>query len=198
MYVVGNVYISDDLADHYFYCDLAKCKGACCEQGDSGAPLAPEETQIIEEIIEDIKPYLTEEGRETIRQQGLYVTDSEGDLATPTAGGKECVYAYKNEQGVWQCAFETAWLKGKTHFQKPISCHLYPVRVTRLAVEEALNYHRWEICKPACSLGGATQMPLYRFLKQALVRKYGLEWYEELDKQVKERIGEAKQPDFPV
>jgi hypothetical protein len=184
MIIVGNAVISDDVADEQFVCHLEKCKGACCIEGDSGAPLETDEVDILEREFEQIAPYLSEDGLREIRKQGKYVTDVEGDLTTPTISGRECAYAVYDKKGHLKCGIEQAWIDGKTTFKKPISCHLYPIRVTRYDHYEALNYHRWHICRDACNLGKSLQVPVYKFLKDALTRKYGTEWYSELERQI--------------
>jgi hypothetical protein len=191
MYIVGNVYISDDLTDEFFVCDLDKCQGACCVEGDAGAPLLPTELAILEAILPELTPYLTQEAQQVIAEEGAFVKDEWGDFATPTIGGRECVYAYYDDKKILRCAIETAHRAGKVDFPKPISCHLYPIRVSKLALEEALNYHRWHICDPACALGKSLQMPIYQFLREPLIRKYGEDWYNEFELQVQARKNEA-------
>ena len=181
MILVGNAVLSDDIKENYFVCDLLACKGACCVEGDAGAPLEEEETEILEKIYPIVKDYLTEEGRKVIEQQGTWVIDKDGDKGTPTIGdNRECAYALYDERGILKCGIEQAYLDGKVDFKKPISCHMYPIRVTKYDQFDALNYDRWEICDPACNLGQSLKVPLYRFLKDALVRKYGESWYQEL------------------
>ncbi len=180
MIIVKNAYLSDDIAEKQFVCDLEKCKGACCVEGDAGAPLAEEECTLLDEIYEQVAPYLSEEGRKAIATQGTYVLDDDGDFCTPTIGNRECAYAIYDEKGILKCGIEQAYLAGKTSFIKPISCHLYPIRITKYDQWDAVNYHRWQICDPACQLGEALKVPVYKFLKTALIRKYGEEWYQEL------------------
>jgi len=181
MILVGNVVLSDDIKENFFVCDLEACKGACCVEGDSGAPLDDDETKILEEIYPLVKDYITEEGRQVIEAQGTWVIDSDGDKVTPTLGAnRECAYALYDARGILKCGIEQAYLDGKTSWKKPISCHLYPIRLTKYDQYDALNYNRWHICDPACQLGKSLQVPLYAFLKDALVRKYGEAWYEEL------------------
>ena len=181
MILVGDVVLSDDIKENFFVCDLEACKGACCVEGDSGAPLEDEETKILEEIYPLVKDYITAEGRQVIESQGTWVIDSDGDKVTPTLGAnRECAYALYDERGILKCGIEQAYLAGKTSWKKPISCHLYPIRVTKYDQYDALNYNRWHICDPACQLGKSLQVPLYTFLKEALVRKYGEAWYAEL------------------
>ncbi|GMQ24074.1 DUF3109 family protein [Algoriphagus sp. oki45] len=181
MILVGNAVLSQDIKENFFVCDLLACKGACCVEGDAGAPLEDEETKILEEIYPEVKPYLSEEGRKAIEAQGTWVIDKDGDKGTPTIGdNRECAYAIYDQKGILKCGIEQAYLDGKVSFKKPISCHLYPIRITKYDQFDAVNYDRWEICDPACNLGQSLQVPLYRFLKDALIRKYGEAWYEQL------------------
>ncbi|GMQ28386.1 DUF3109 family protein [Algoriphagus confluentis] len=181
MILVGNAVLSQDIKENFFVCDLLACKGACCVEGDAGAPLEDEETKILEEIYPHVKPYLSEEGRKAIEAQGTWVIDKDGDKGTPTIGdNRECAYAIYDQKGILKCGIEQAYLDGKVSFKKPISCHLYPIRITKYDQFDAVNYDRWEICDPACNLGQSLQVPLYRFLKDALIRKYGEAWYEQL------------------
>ncbi|MDZ7608217.1 MAG: DUF3109 family protein [Cyclobacteriaceae bacterium] len=180
MIVIGKTVLSDDIADNYFLCDLNKCKGGCCVEGDLGAPLEMEELPILDAIYEQVKPYLTPAGQKAIEHQGKYVLDEDKEYSTPTIHGKECAYASYDEKGILRCGIERAYLDGKTNFQKPVSCHLYPIRVTKYDNHFALNYDRWEICLPACELGRKTKTPLYKFLKDALIRKFGEVWYNKL------------------
>ena len=187
MIVIDKTTISDDIADNYFVCDLDKCKGGCCVEGDLGAPLENDELPILEKIYNKVAPFLTEEGKKAIENQGKYVLDEEGDYSTPTINGKECAYAVYDERGILKCGIEKAHEAGKISFKKPISCHLYPIRVTKYDAYDALNYDRWEICMPACVLGRNLKVPLYKFLKDALVRKYGKAWYDKLCAIIKKR-----------
>lgn len=180
MYVVEDIFISDDIAEVKFLCDLEKCKGACCVEGELGAPLAEDELKILDSELENIKPYLSEEGKKEIEQQGAYVLDPDGDYSTPTIGGRECAYAIYEQNGLLSCGIEKAWKDGKTHFRKPISCHLYPIREVKYPKMLALNYHKWGICSPACELGKKMELPLYKFLKEPLIRRFGEEWYHQL------------------
>lgn len=179
MIVIGKTVISDDIADNFFVCDLQKCKGACCVEGDLGAPLTDEELPIMGEIFEKVKPYMSKEGIAAVEEQGFYIEDWEGDYSTPTIKDRECAYAIW-EKGFLKCAIEMAWKDKKVDFKKPISCHLYPIRITKYDHYDALNYDRWPICKDACSHGRELGVPLYKFLEEPLVRKYGNEWYKEL------------------
>ncbi|MDX2306294.1 MAG: DUF3109 family protein [Microscillaceae bacterium] len=189
MYVIGNTYISDDIVEEFFVCDLEKCKGACCVEGDLGAPLEKEELPIIEAIYEKVKPYLTSKGIAAIEKQGTFIRDYEGDFSTPTINGKECAYAFYDKRGILKCGIEAAYRDGKIDFQKPISCHIYPIRISKIGEDEALNYNQWNICAPACRLGAMLSQPIYKFLKEALIRKYGEAWYAELEQLVEENKG---------
>jgi hypothetical protein len=171
--------ISEDLLEKFFICDLNTCKGACCVEGDFGAPLEDDERDTLQHELENIKPYLSSEGLSVIALKGIAEKDKEGDLVTTCTKSGECVFSIY-EHGVLGCGIEKAWKDGATTFQKPISCHLYPIRVTKVAQYDALNYHRWEVCKPACRLGEQHKVPVYQFLQGALTRKYGAAWYIEL------------------
>lgn len=186
MIIVENTYLSDDIAEKMFVCHLEKCKGACCVEGDSGAPLEQEELPLLEAIYPEVQAYMSAEGIAAIEAQGFFVIDADGDYTTPTIEGKECAFAVYDAQGTLKCAIEQAYQAGKINFPKPISCHLYPIRITRYDLYEAANYHRWDICSPACSLGAELGVPLYRFLKAPLIRKYGEAWYEALCQQIEE------------
>jgi len=181
MIKVGEILVSDDIKEVEFVCNLEKCKGACCVEGDLGAPLEEDELGIMKSIQKEVRPYITKEGAQAIKEQGPYILDEDGDYSTPTIGGKECAYALYDKQGVLKCGIEQAYLDGKISFRKPISCHLYPIRITKNKKGfEAVNYHKWDICSAACQLGQALGVPVYKFLKDPLIRKYGESWYEEL------------------
>lgn len=192
MILIGNTVISDDIKEQFFVCDLDKCKGACCVEGDSGAPLEDEETQIIEDIYPIVKDYITQEGRNAIEKQGTWVIDKDGDKGTPTIGdNRECAYALYDEKRILKCGIEQAYLDGRITYKKPISCHLYPIRVKKYDDFEALNYDRWDICSAACVLGSKLGVPVYKFLKDALIRKFGEDWYAELVEEIEG--GESKE-----
>ncbi|HNK68206.1 MAG TPA: DUF3109 family protein [Flavobacteriales bacterium] len=174
--------ISEDLFEKRFVCDLSACKGACCEQGDSGAPITSEEAAGIEKHYEAIKPYMTARGKKAVEKQGYSVVDMDGELVTPlVAEYQECAFAKKDNQGIWKCGIEQAYRNGEVPVHKPLSCHLYPIRVTRTKYHDALNYDTWDVCKPACSCGAKLDVPVFRFLKDPLIRAYGKEWYDELE-----------------
>ncbi len=187
MLKVDKVLVSDDVTAKKFVCDLERCKGACCVAGDSGAPLEEEELAILDDIYDKVSPYLTAQGRKAIKQYGKYLVDSDGDYVTPLVNGdQECAYTVF-ENGFAKCGIEKAYEAGAVNFHKPISCHLYPIRIEKLkSGVEALNYHKWELCKAACSLGKKLNVPVYQFLKNPLIRKYGKKWFEKLELAVKQ------------
>lgn len=180
MIVIDQTLISNAVVEAQFVCDLLRCKGACCEEGDLGAPLEEEELQRIQDNLGGIRPFMTEAGKKLLDQESFFEPDDFNHPVTTTIQGRDCVFAVR-ENGILGCAIEKAWLAGKSDFQKPISCHLYPIRVQKHAHYEAVNYHEWEICSPACENGKALKMPVYRFLKTPLIRKYGQEWYDQLE-----------------
>ena len=184
MIKVGEVLVSDDIKAVEFVCHLEKCKGACCVEGDLGAPLEEDELPVMHEIQKAVAPYLTDAGRKAIEIHGPYILDEDRDYSTPTIEGKECAYAHYDEKGILKCGIEQAHLDGKISFRKPISCHLYPIRITKKKGFEAVNYHKWNICSDACKLGSALGVPLYKFLKDPLIRKYGEDWYTTLLTQI--------------
>jgi hypothetical protein len=180
MLAIGNTLVSQDVIEKQFVCDLNACKGACCVKGDYGAPLEKEELPIIDSIYEKVKPYLRREGIEAIDKQGKYLLYEKREWVTPLVKGKECAYTIF-EEGIAKCGIEKAYYDGAVDFKKPISCHLYPIRINRhRSGVDAINYDRWNICNPACKLGKSLQVPVFKFLKDALVRKYGQKWYNEL------------------
>jgi hypothetical protein len=187
MIKVGEILVSDDIKEVEFVCNLEKCKGACCVEGELGAPLEEDELETLRSIQAAVRPYLTVEGVQAIEAQGPYILDEDGDFSTPTIAGKECAYSLYDEKGILKCGIEQAYLDGKVDFRKPISCHLYPLRITKNKKGfEAVNYHKWDICSAACVLGKSLQVPLYRFLKDPLIRKYGEAWYDELVAKIKQ------------
>lgn len=173
--------ISEDIFSEEFVCNLTKCKGACCVEGDVGAPLDKTETKILDDIFEKVKPYLRPEGVKAIEEQGTWTVDPmDGDFVTPMVNGAECAYVIFDEKGITKCGIEKAYEDGAVDWQKPISCHLYPIRVTEYSAFTALNYHHWPICSDACVLGKELQVPVYKFLKGPIIRKYGEEFYTTL------------------
>ena len=172
MIIHENTLLSEDIFEKHFICDLSKCKGACCIEGEFGAPLLKEEIPIIESELENIKPYLTKKSIEDIGKKGVWEMDIDKEEVTTCLPTGECNFSYRDKEGVLSCGIELAWKEGKSKFRKPISCHLYPIRVSQVGEYLALNYHRWEVCKPACKLGAK--------------HKVAVSWYSELEK-----IGEA-------
>lgn len=193
MIAIDNVLVSDDLIEAKFVCDLHKCKGGCCEDGDAGAPLEKEEKKIIDENFNVIKPYLTKEGLKEIERQGKYLYDREFGWVTPTVGGKICAYGFRDEHGIIKCGIEQAYYDGKLQWKKPISCHLYPIRISKGKTYTNVNYEpRDVLCKPACTLGKKLKLPVYQFLKEAIVRKFGDEFYSTLHQIAVEHFEEEK------
>ena len=191
MILHGEVLLSLDLFEKEFVCNLTRCKGMCCVEGDSGAPLEAGEVDIIAQDIEAIKPYMNDAGRELLEREGFHEKDEDGDLVTTCVSGRDCVFAI-NEAGVYKCAIEKAWQEGKTSFRKPVSCHLYPLRVSSSGAYKYVNYNRWDICSAACELGSELKVPVYKFLKDALTRNFGMEWYAELEVIAEELKSESR------
>lgn len=190
MIIVKNTIVSDDVADQLFGCDLAVCKGACCVDGDSGAPLLDDEVPVLEAVLPEVLPFMTDEGREAVASQGVAVRDNEGDLGTPLIDGGACAYITPGDGGCTLCAIEKAFRQcapgsqlAARCFPKPVSCHLYPVRVEDYGEFTAVNYHQWDICRCARHHGD----PLYITLKDPLVRRFGQEWYDELLTEIQNR-----------
>lgn len=181
MLQIDDTIISLDLLDQCFVCDLDTCKGICCVEGDDGAPLEEEEVKIIEDLLPIIWDDLTEVSKALIKKQGVSYIDSDGEPVTSIVNGEECVFTYTDDQGQCKCAIEKAFREGKTDFYKPISCHLYPVRLQKYDNYTAVNYHQWSVCNCARKLGGKLGVPVYRFLKEPLIRKFGKEWFEQLE-----------------
>lgn len=193
MIAIDNVLLSDQVVEEQFVCDLNSCKGGCCVDGDCGAPLTEEETKIIAKVYPKIKPYLPAEYIAEVEKQGTHTIDDEYGYVTPTKDGGICVYAYTDDAGIVKCAFERAWKEGKIDFQKPISCHLYPIRIKELPGYEMVNYEpRKKLCAPACKLGKKLRVPVYQFLKAPLIRKYGEQFYEALDAVAKKYEADKK------
>ncbi len=174
-----NSLISDDLKEVSFACDIEKCKGACCIEGDAGAPLEEEEISLLEDYMDRIKPYMVSAGIEEVEQMGVFDYDAEGKFVTPLVSGRECVFVF-TENGIARCAIEKAYQEKAIPFPKPLSCHLYPVRIKKAGRTDLVNYHEWPICSDAVENGKKLDLPLYRFLEEALVRKYGKPWYDRL------------------
>ncbi len=172
--------MSLDVIEKQFVCDLNRCRGECCLYGDSGAPLEPEEGIVLEKIYNRIKPFLRAEGIQAIEEIGTSMTDADGDLVTPLINNRECAYTLL-EEGIYKCAIERAYLKKKIKFRKPASCHLFPIKIKNQSGFYSVNYEQWEICKSARILGEKTGTHVYTFLKEPLIRKFGKQWYRELE-----------------
>lgn len=185
MFQLGKTIVSEDILEKEFVCNLSACKGACCIDGDAGAPLLQEETAILEKIYPTVKPFLRPEGIAAIEAQGTWVKGNDGDLETPLIDNKDCAYVIFDGQTAL-CGIEQAYNQGLIDWKKPVSCHLYPIRVKDFSSFQAVNYDRWDICSPACSLGKELEVPVYKFVKEALIRRFGIEWYEELEKVAKD------------
>ncbi|MCF2659451.1 MAG: DUF3109 family protein [Parabacteroides sp.] len=181
MIQIDDTLVSLDLIERSFLCDLSHCKGQCCVEGDSGAPLEPGEEEELKRVLPEIWNDLLPEARTVIQSQGVAYTDSDGDRVTSIVGDKNCVFTCYDTDGVCKCAIEKAYREGRVSFYKPISCHLYPVRITQYKTFQAVNYHRWDVCKAAELLGKKEQVPVYQFLKEPLIRKFGQAWYDALD-----------------
>jgi len=184
MIAIDNILVSDQLVEEQFVCDLTKCKGGCCEDGDAGAPLEIEELNHLNNVYEAVKPYMTERGIKEIEKSGRYVYDQEFGWVTPTINSEICAYGYKDKQGIVKCAIEQAYNDEKITWKKPISCHLFPIRLKKSndGLTEFVNYEpREDLCAAACKLGKKLKVPAYVFLKEAITRKYGEEFYQTLD-----------------
>ncbi len=198
MIVIDNVLVSDQVIGEEFVCDLEMCKGGCCEDGDSGAPLEDEELDRISGLFETVKPFLTEGGLKEIDRKGLYRYDREFGWVTPLVEGGICAYGYRDGKGIIRCAFEEAYNRGLTDWKKPISCHLYPVKTKRSKYDgyEMMNYEpRETLCSPACLLGRRLKVPVYAFLRESIVRKYGPSFYDALDKVAKGQYESTEEAD---
>lgn len=181
MFQLGKTIVSEDILEKEFVCNLSACKGACCVDGDAGAPLSLEETKILETIYPKVKPFLRKQGIEAIETQGTWIKGTDGDLETPLIDNKDCAYVIFD--GVTAlCGIEQAYNQGIIDWKKPVSCHLYPIRVKDFSDFAAVNYDKWDICDDACSLGKEFEVPVYKFVKEALIRRFGEDWYMELEK----------------
>lgn len=183
MIVIDKVLVSDDVLTEQFVCDLSKCKGGCCEDGDAGAPLTDEELDEVKKAYPKVIPYLTRDGKEELGKQGLYRYDRDFGWVTPTVNKGICAYGYRDDKGIIKCSFEQAYNDGLISWKKPISCHLYPIKIKRSkhTDQEMVNYEpREDLCAPGCALGKKLKVPVYQFLKDSIVRKYGTAFYEVL------------------
>ncbi|SDB59435.1 Protein of unknown function [Flavobacteriaceae bacterium MAR_2010_188] len=182
MFQIGKTIVSEEIIENDFVCNLSACKGACCIDGDAGAPLEQSETEILKAIYPKVKPFLRPEGIMAIEEQGTFTVTEDGEFETPLINGADCAYVTFDKKGIALCGIEEAYNQGEIDWKKPVSCHLYPVRVKDYSEFSAVNYHRWYICDDACSLGRELQVPIYKFVKEALIRKFGEDWYLELEK----------------
>lgn len=190
MIQIGDVVVSFDVFREKFSCNLGACKGECCIEGDAGAPLEPEEVGEIEKLLPVIWDELSPQAQAVIDEQGVAYRDRDGDLVTSIVNNKDCVFTGYDEKGICYCTLEKAYREGKSGFYKPVSCHLYPIRIGDYGPYRAVNLHRWDICKAAFILGRNKQVAVYEFLKEPLIRKFGQQWYEELEiaaRELKER-----------
>jgi hypothetical protein len=185
MFQIGKTIVSEDIIEKDFLCNLSACKGACCIDGDAGAPLEKDEIEILKDIYPKVKPFLRKKGIEAIEEQGLYTTNEFGDFETPLINGPECAFVIFDKKKTALCGIEEAYNQGEISWKKPVSCHLYPVRVRDYTEFSGVNYEKWEICDDACTLGKELQVPIYKFVKEALIRKFGEDWYVELEKVAK-------------
>lgn len=192
MFQIGDAIVGIDVIEKKFICDLSKCKGSCCVEGDAGAPVLDSEVDIIKQVVPIVWSDLSKEAQEEITKNGPVYTDEDGDVVTSIIDGKDCVFTYYDEKGLCKCAIEKAYREGKTDFYKPISCHLYPIRLQKYRDFIAVNYHRWQICDGALALGQKEGVRVYEFLKEPLIRAFGKEWYEELSLVASEYLKQQK------
>lgn len=182
MFQLGKTIVSESIIEKDFMCNLSACKGACCVDGDAGAPLDSDEIQILKDIYPKVKPFLRKEGIAAIEAQGTHITTDFGDFETPLIKGADCAYVIYDGKKTALCGIEEAYNQGEISWKKPVSCHLYPIRVKEYSEFSAVNYEKWDICDDACVLGKELQVPVYKFVKEALIRKFGKDWYTELEK----------------
>lgn len=190
MIILQDTLISDDIIEKKFCCSLNSCKGACCIEGDRGAPISEEEVQIIQKELKIISDFLDPEALRLISEKGFYEVDEDGDFVTTCLDDGRCAFVTQDETGTLKCGIEKANEAGQTDFRKPISCHLYPVRLKEMETYTLVNYHEWQICKAACTLGEDLGLPLYKFLKDSLIRRFGTEWYTALNQLAEQKLNE--------
>ena len=181
MFVIQNTLVSLDVLEKEFCCDLERCQGCCCIEGDAGCPVTDEELKQIESIRPQLLPEMTKEAREVVEKQGLSYIDPSGDQVLSIVNDKDCVFARTDHNGWCYCLIEKAYHAGKIDFKKPISCHLYPIRLNQVGDMVGVSYHRWDICHCARQLGSKLHIPLYKFLREPLIRRFGEDWFNELD-----------------
>ncbi len=180
MIEIQNTIVSDEIFEKAFICDLCKCKGQCCVEGESGAPLTLQEYKEIKEFLPKIWDDLSENAKKIILQEDIAYVDTDGELVTSIINGDECVFTYFDEQGVCKCIIDKAFREGRINVQKPISCHLYPIRLQEYKEFIAVNYHKWSVCNPARRLGNRENVKVYQFLKEPIIRRFGEEYYKEV------------------
>ncbi|PIB27654.1 hypothetical protein BFP77_00380 [Maribacter sp. 4U21] len=188
MFQLGKTIVSEEIIENDFVCNLNACKGACCIDGDAGAPLEDNETEILVDIYSKVKPFLSEEGVSVIEEKGAFVKGDDGEWETPLVNRNACAYVIFDVNKIAKCGIEEAYNQGETNWKKPVSCHLYPVRIKEYTELTAVNYHKWQICDPACALGEQLKVPIYKFVKEALIRKFGADWYNELEEVAQEHL----------
>jgi hypothetical protein len=181
MVQIKDVVVTLDVFREKFLCNLEACKGKCCIEGDAGAPVEGEELMQLEKVLPIIWDSLSPQARKIINKQGVCYKDKDEDLVTSIVDGKDCVFTCYNEKGHCHCAIEKAYRMGKIDFHKPISCHLYPIRIGKTGIYKTVNYHRWHVCKAAVLQGEKENLPVYKFLREPLIRKFGEDWYAELE-----------------
>ena len=181
MFLIQNTLVSLDVLEKEFCCDLDKCRGCCCIEGDAGAPISDEEVKQIEAILPILLPEMTKEAREVVDKQGISYLDPSGERVTSIVNDKDCIFARTDHNGWCYCLIEKAFNAGKIGFKKPLSCHLYPIRLTKVGDLTGVEYHRWDICHCARQLGRKLHTPLYKFLREPLIRRFGEEWFAELE-----------------
>jgi hypothetical protein len=188
MLQIYDTIISLDILEEFFLCDLSLCKGTCCVEGESGAPVEKEEIAALEAVLPAIMDDLSPAAQKIIQKQGIVYRDEDGEYVTSIVDGADCVFTYYDEKGYCKCAIEKAYRERKTGFCKPVSCHLYPVRVAQYKEFRAVNYHRWSVCEAAKTLGRKENIKIYQFLKEPLIRKFGEEWYKHLCRAAEEYL----------
>lgn len=181
MFLIQNTLVSLDVIEKEFCCDLNKCCGCCCIEGDAGAPISYDEVKEVEQILPQLLPDMTKEAREIVAKQGISYLDPSGERVTSIVNDKDCVFARTDHNGWCYCLIEKAYNAGKINFKKPISCHLYPIRLTKVGDYIGVEYHRWDICHCARQLGKKLHTPLYQFLREPLIRRFGHAWFDELE-----------------
>ena len=187
MFRIGKTLVSEEIIENNFQCNIAKCKGACCIEGSAGAPLEQREADLLAKNFDKISKYISPRAKKAIKSNGAFMTLNSGQIETPLVESKACVYVHYEDNGTLSCAIEKAHSKNEITFNKPISCHLYPIRVKEYSEFTAVNYHNWSICSDACSLGDELKKPVFEFVKEALIKKFGNEWFLELEEKAKNK-----------